>query len=167
VQLNPSFELEIYELSGIMTDIAFNPNRNVEEDRLKLTNVKTKQLQMTYAKFLNSFYQVLGIVNYERIIFFYKYPKFSNFCLVASCLFVLSFNAGSFLTYIFALIIILFTLSNPTVASYLDPVWDRVFFDKVNPYYHPEAVKIKTIREDTREKNLNTIKSYAISQDDT
>lgn len=44
VQLNPVFEIEISELSGLMTHIAFNPNREVIEDRYKLSTYKTKQL---------------------------------------------------------------------------------------------------------------------------
>ena len=29
----PSFEIEINELSGILTQVGFNPNRDIEEDR--------------------------------------------------------------------------------------------------------------------------------------
>lgn len=48
---------------------------------------------MTYAKFLNSAYDAANIAKLERLIFFYKYPKFSTFWLIALILFALTFNA--------------------------------------------------------------------------
>jgi hypothetical protein len=41
---NPVFEIEVSETSSMLTHIAFNPNREVIEDRYKLTKFQTKQL---------------------------------------------------------------------------------------------------------------------------
>ncbi len=33
---NPTFELEVTEISGMLTQVSFNPNRDVVEDRQRL-----------------------------------------------------------------------------------------------------------------------------------
>lgn len=77
---NPVFSIEINELSGLLTNLVFNPNRDIEEDRERLTKYNKKKLEMLVSKIMLGFYTLTNIEKIERVIFFYKYPKFSQFC---------------------------------------------------------------------------------------
>ena len=76
----PCLELIINELSGALTVVGFNPNRDIEEDRQKLSVINRKQAEMVVAKMIVSMLNLLNLMYLERVIFFYHYPKFSRFC---------------------------------------------------------------------------------------
>jgi hypothetical protein len=117
---------------------------------------------MTYAKFVNSFYDMVDVVNLERLIFFYKYPKFTRLCQILLILFAITFSASYLLSYIFALFITVFVLKNEYCYSLMGPIFDKLFFNKTNMYFNEtKAHQIKTIRQDTYEKNTVTIRNYA------
>jgi hypothetical protein len=40
--MRPTFEVDVTELSGVMTQIAFNPNRDVVEDRARIVKFNQK-----------------------------------------------------------------------------------------------------------------------------
>lgn len=159
--LPPVFEMEIVELSNLLTNFAFNPNRDIEEDRQRLTIYNKKQIQMTQAKLMLQIFNILELINLERLIFFYKYPRFSNMWLCLLIFFTLTFDAGHMLAYLLGVFIVIFTLLNEKWYSKVRPIFERLFFRKVNPYFNEGlASQIKTIRQDTIEKHHATISGY-------
>ena len=134
--MQPVFEMEVYDLSNLLTNVAFNPNRDIEEDRQRLTIYNKKQIQMTHAKVMVQLFNLLNLINLERIVFFYKYPRFSNFCLVLLIIFCLTFDAAYMLSYILSIFIFVFILMNEKWYSNVKPIFDRLFFLKVNPYFN-------------------------------
>jgi hypothetical protein len=127
--------------------VVFNPNIDIVEDRQRLTIYNKKQLQMTHAKFMLSVFSFLRMLDLERVIFYYKYPRFSQFCLFLLIFFFATFDPGYLLSYILGLLIIIFVLLHEPWYNRVRNLFKRAFFGKVNPYFNEDrAALVKTFR---------------------
>jgi hypothetical protein len=81
-------------------------------------------------------FNILDLISIERIVFFYKYPRFSNMCLVLLIFFTLTFDPAHILAYILGVFILIFVLLNEKYYEKLKPIFDWLFFSKVNPYFN-------------------------------
>jgi hypothetical protein len=72
----------------IKTFVAFNPNRDVLEDRVKKNDYKLKEIQFVLSKSALALFMLREINEIEKLIFYFKYPKFSYFCIVALVTFI-------------------------------------------------------------------------------
>lgn len=138
----PYFEVEIQELSGLLTDVAFNPNRDIVEDRARVVKFNQKQIELIGAKFLLAYYNILDIENLERLIFFFKYPQFSKFMRIFLVLFVIQFDPSHLLSYLIAMIIIIVFFNNEEWIQEmgLQPIIHRLFLYDLNPYIDRKSV---------------------------
>lgn len=102
--------------------IAFNPNREIVEDRPRKTEYKIKEISMVVAKASLGFNDIMYINEYYRLIFFFKYPKFSKFCMVFMLYFCLFFDPAYFLSYMIFMFIIYYLFSNQTIYSWFNPI---------------------------------------------
>jgi len=161
----PVFEMEIVELSNLLTNFAFNPNRDMEEDRQRLTIYNKKQMQMVQAKLMLQVYNIINLIDLDRLIFFYKYPRFSNMWLLLLIFFTLTFDPAYLLVYILGVFVVVFILLNEKWYAKVRPIFHALCFKRVNPYFNEVcASQIKTIRQDTIEKHHATVTGFGAAK---
>ncbi len=159
------FKIKVSELSSFLTPIAFNPNRDVVEDRRRLVKFNQKQVEAIAAQFLLAYYSIMDLQNIERRIFFYYYPRFSEFMKYFMILFVLIFDGSHLLSYIIAFLIIILVLYNEEWYQKLYPLFHSLFLCDVNPYINDQrASMIKTVKQDTMEKNTEILRNFAVGK---
>lgn len=131
-----------------MTSIAFNPNRDLVEDRPRNFKFNTKQLEYVAAKVMLAFYSLISINHVEQVIFFYKYPRLSEFFKIFLLVFVIIFDPRHLLSYLLFMFLVLFIVMNDSWYGYVKPICDWLFnLSEMNPYINDqEADKIKTVR---------------------
>jgi|LauGreDrversion4_2_1035121.scaffolds.fasta_scaffold41927_1 hypothetical protein len=110
--LNPLLVIEVNDLSGALTSVVFNPNRDIVEDRTRPYKFNTKFFSMIVAKVQLALYTLQNLEKVEQLVFFYHYPIFSNFCLLILVFFFLTFDPSLLLSYIFAVFILILTCLN-------------------------------------------------------
>jgi len=81
-----------------------------------------------------AYYSLMEVQNIERLIFLYKYPRFSEFMKFFLMFFVFTFDAAHLLSYIIALIIIILILYNEEWYQKLHPLFNMLFLSELNPY---------------------------------
>ncbi len=74
---------------------------------------------MVIAKASMEFNNILDINEYYRLVFFFKYPRFSLLCMGLMLNFTLFFNPTYFLSYLLALFIVFFAFKNPRFGGKL------------------------------------------------
>jgi hypothetical protein len=116
-------------MSLIKTYISSNPNYNVLEDRHKKHDYSRKEINLVFSKAIIARQMVLEIDEIERVIFFFRYPKLSKFCLVAMIVFIFLFESSYFLSYLLAVFIVVFILRNSNWHLFTEPVLNRLFFN--------------------------------------
>jgi hypothetical protein len=139
----PKLEIEVQEMSVMKTLIAFNPNRDIVEDRPRKTEYKIKEIQMVLSKATIGFNKILDINEYYRLIFFFKYPKFSFFCMFSMIVFTLFFDPAYFLSYMIAIFLVFYLSHNQKTYSNFEPILHKLFFNKITPYLKAHYDKTK------------------------
>lgn len=136
----PYFEVEVMELSGLLTQVAFNPNRDIVEDRARVVKFNQKQIELIGAKFLLAYYNILDVENLERLIFNFKYPRFSSFMRIFLVLFVIQFDSSHLLSYLIAFFIMIIFFNNEEwlLEMGLQPIIHKIFLSEVNPYINDQ-----------------------------
>lgn len=135
-------------MSNVLTAIDFNPNRDQVEDRPRMTKFNTKQLEVVAAKVMLAFYAVSNLINIEQVIFFYRYPRLSEFFRIFLLFFVLIFDPSHLLSYLLFMFLVIFIVMNDGWYGKVKPIFDWFFhLNELNPYINDqEADKIKTVR---------------------
>lgn len=121
-------------MSQVKTLISFNPNRDVVEDRPRKTEYKVQEMLMLVSRATIGLNKVLDINDYYRLVFFFKYPKFSIFCMISMMIFTLFFDPVYFLSYMIAIFIIFYIFKNQKVYNNFEPILHKLFFNKMTPY---------------------------------
>ena len=99
------------------------------------------------AKTTLAFYKVFDIENLERVIFFHKYPRFSQFLLLFLVFFILTFDPAYVLSYLLSFYVTVFALMNEQWYARVRPIFEKLFFSKINPYINEAlASQVKTFR---------------------
>ena len=135
-----------------------NPNLNVVEDREKIADPKIKDLQLFIARVsqLVQFINELG--QFDRPLFFHKYPNLSKTYMVVLIIFVWTFDPRYFLSYVIFLLIVLFAVGHTSIARRMDPILYSLFWKYPNKYYR-KSKHIKLVREFNLERDTKMIKS--------
>jgi hypothetical protein len=122
-----------------------------------------KQIEAIGAKFLLAFYSILDVEDLERRVFFYYYPKFSEIMKYLIVLYLVTFDPANLISHFVALFILLMILYNEQWYAKIHPILTAVFkLDEINPYINDaKAALIKTVRQDSIEKNNELLKNYA------
>ena len=130
----PRIDLEIQDISKLKTMIAFNPNRDIVEDRRRKQSYKVKEIQMVFAKSSIGVQKILQVNEYYRLIFFFKYPRYSIFCLLVMLIFLITFEPKYLLSYMIALFMAFYLSYNEFMYRKCGPVINRLFFKDITPY---------------------------------
>ena len=97
------------------------------------------------AKFILAFYTFLDIENNEKLIFFFKYPRLSNFFRICLVIFLITFDAAHMLSYLLAVFILILALKNDAWYAKVSPLFQKYFLSKLNPYINEsKTVHIRT-----------------------
>jgi hypothetical protein len=96
-----------------------------------------------------------------KTFFFHKYPRLSQFWCVLAVTFVMTFDPTYILSYLIALITVVYGLNRPQVAVVMRPYLQRIFFDHKNIYYKTD-LRVATIDDrDLFETKREQIQKYA------
>lgn len=125
----PKLEVEIEDMSLLKTYISSNPNFDVLEDRHKKVDYSRKEMNLVFSRAILARQMVLEIDEIERVVFFFKYPKLSKFCLIALVIFILGFDSSYFLSYMLGIFIVVFVLLNKNWKEFTEPALNRLFFN--------------------------------------
>lgn len=74
-------------------------------------------------------YRITDLENIEKLVFFFKYPKFSNFLRIVFVLFILYFDPVYLISYIVGIFIIVFLFQNENWYPYTMPLLNKLFFN--------------------------------------
>ena len=113
-----------------------------------MTKFNTKQMEVVAAKVMLAFYAVSNLINIEQVIFFYRYPRLSEFFRIFLLFFVLIFDPSHLLSYLLFMFLVIFIVMNDSWYGKVKPIFDWLFhLNELNPYINDqEADKIKTVR---------------------
>ena len=166
-ELIPKFELEIKDMSQIIANVAFNPNRDVVEDRPKLKEYTRQQISIMISKMVINIYKIADIEELEKLVFYFKYPMFSNFLRIIIVLFLLFFEPAYLISYVVGIFTIVFIFQNEAWHPYTMSMLS-VLFEIKNPFIsilasiNPsldefKGSKIVTFKQDSLKTNTKTI----------
>jgi hypothetical protein len=83
-----------------------------------------------------AYYNILDVEDLERLVFFFRYPRFSQFMRLFLVVFVILFDPSHLLSYLIALIIVIVFFNNEEWLQEmgLQEIIHKLFLSKVNPY---------------------------------
>jgi len=83
---------------------------------------------------------------FERPLFFHKFPRLSKVYQVILIIFVWTFDPRYFLSYIIVFLMTLFSFGHKSIKRKMDPILHNLFWKHPNKYYRPSK-DIKLVRE--------------------
>ena len=134
-----------------------NPNLNVVEDRESIPEPKVKDITLTVARISALVQFINEIDQFERPLFFHKYPRLSKTYMVLLVVFVWSFDPRYFLSYVIVFLMTLFSFGHESIKRKVDPILYNLFWKHPNKFYR-KSKYIKLVREYELERDTMTIK---------
>jgi hypothetical protein len=113
-----------------------NPNDWVAEERQLNDDFNIKEAKLTVKRFKRMWLYILFLNQLKNAVFKYKYPRFSNLCLLLSMIIILLYEPNQVLCNLMITLFILFGINNPSFRKVADPIMNKYFFraDLINPY---------------------------------
>lgn len=110
---------------------------------MKLTEPELEDLTVLIDRLPLIFAQLGKFDNLMQSFIFFKYPRLSWFWCFVLVIFVLKFDPRYLLSYLLAVVTVVFGMYKPEVARVVDPYLQKIFFDHPNIYFKQD-VRIAT-----------------------
>jgi hypothetical protein len=115
----------------------------MSEDRVKQTEPEIDDFSILIDRLPLIFAQLDQVDNLAQSFIMFKYPRLSWFWCCVLVVFILTFDPRYLLSYLIAVITIVYGSYMPQVAKVINPYLQKLFFDHPNIYYK-QIVKIAT-----------------------
>ena len=133
--MTSSLTFSIQDMSNLTMLMDFSPKRDYNEDRKTKKTIAMKDLQPILARLTVTISMIRQLeASIERPLFFHKYPRLSRVWMIVMILFVYFFDPRYLLTYVLALVVLLFGYNSPFFQSSTDRFLHEKFFSHQNPY---------------------------------
>ena len=149
--------IQVEDMSNHLVMLMPNPNINITEDRTKIAEPKVKDIMLQVSR-ISAVIQFLNEIDqFERPLFFHKYPRLSKTYQVLLITFVWSFDPRYFLSYVIVFFMTLFSFGHKSIARKMEPILYNLYWKHPNKYFRPSR-EIKLVREFEVERDTEKIK---------
>ena len=128
--------IQVNYITSIKGWCSNNPNNWVAEERQLNDDFNIQEAKLTVKRFKRMWLYILSLNQLKNKVFKYKYPRFSNLCLLLSIIIILLYEPNQVLCNLMIILFILFGINNPSFRRVANPMMDKYFFraDLINPY---------------------------------